>query len=108
VTATGSVNDRGRPPKPLATAVAGYALARVGLVAAITAVLALAGVPVWVALLVALVAAMPLSMLMFPGLRRELNEALAVSGERRSAQKARLRAQLRGEDQPGPDESPVV
>jgi len=49
-----------------------------------------------VALMVALVVALPLSLLLFPKLRRELDQALAESGQRRKEQKARLRAQLSG------------
>jgi len=49
-----------------------------------------------VALMVALVVALPLSLLLFSKLRRELDQALAESGQRRKAQKARLRAQLTG------------
>jgi len=63
----------------------------------LTALLTLVGVPFLVALLVALVVALPLSLLLFRTLRHELDQALAESGERRRAQKARLRAQLRGE-----------
>ena len=78
-------------------AIARYALARAGLVAVIAVVLVLLKVPLLVALLVALVAAVPLSLLVFRGLRTELNQALAAAGQRRGAQKKRLRAQLRGE-----------
>jgi hypothetical protein len=63
----------------------------------------LVGVPVGPALVVALVAALPLSLLLFPGLGRDLNLALAEAGQLRRAQKARLRAELRGlPDRPAP------
>jgi Protein of unknown function (DUF4229) len=97
------------PPRSLPVAIARYGVARLGLVAVLTGVLVLVGVPLLVALLVALVVALPLSLLLLPGLRRELDDALAEAGRRRAEQKARLRAQLRGLDEgsaqpPSPDE----
>ncbi len=50
-----------------------------------------------IALLVALIVALPLSMLVFRGLRARLDTALAVARERRGAQRAALREGLRGE-----------
>lgn len=88
----------GLPPRGLGSAVARYGLARAGLVAALTALLVLAKVPVLAALPVALVVAFPLSWLVLKPLRQDLNLALADAGRRRRAQKARLRAQLRGDD----------
>ena len=82
----------------LPTTIALYALARVGLVAVVAAVLGLVGVPLLIAVLVAIVVALPLSMVLFRGLRSRLDAALAVAGERRSAERAVLRARLRGED----------
>jgi len=93
VTTTGTSSA----PRPLGAAIARYGLARAGLVAAVTAVLVLVGVPLLVALMVGLVVAVPLSMLLLKGLRRDLNAALAVHARRRRTQKAALRAQLRGE-----------
>lgn len=83
-------------PRSLGAAVVRYGLARAAVVAAVTGVLVLIGAPLLVGLLVALVAAVPLSMLLFPRLRSELDAALATAGARR----ARLRAQLRGESVP--------
>ncbi|GAA5155476.1 hypothetical protein GCM10023321_28940 [Pseudonocardia eucalypti] len=84
-------------PRPLGAAVARYGLARVALVALVTAPLTWLGVPFLVALLVGLVASVPLSMLLLGGPRADLDAALAWSGRRRGEQRARLRAQLRGE-----------
>jgi membrane protein implicated in regulation of membrane protease activity len=81
----------------LAAAVALYALARLGLLALIAGLLVLAGTPLVIAVLVALVVALPLSMLLFRGLRARLDGALAVARERRGAQREALRAGLRGE-----------
>lgn len=78
-------------------AIARYGGARLGLVAALSALLVLVGVPLLVAIMVALVVALPLSLVLFPRLRRELDAALAEAGARRKEQKARLRAQLSGE-----------
>ncbi|WP_232660640.1 DUF4229 domain-containing protein [Pseudonocardia sp. TRM90224] len=84
----------------LPAAVALYALARLGLVAVVTGVLVVAGVPFLLALLIGLVVALPLSMVLFRGLRGRLDSAIAAAGERRSAERAALRARLRGEDEP--------
>ena len=85
------------PRRSPSVAIARYGGARLGLVAALSALLVLVGVPLLVAIMVALVVALPLSLLLFPRLRRELDAALAESGARRKEQKARLRAQLSGE-----------
>ncbi|MDT7661765.1 MAG: hypothetical protein QOD04_1321 [Pseudonocardiales bacterium] len=85
------------PPRSLAVAIARYGSARLTLVAALTVVLVLVGVPLLVAVMVALVVALPLSLVLFPKLRRELDAAMAVTGQRRKEQKARLRSQLSGE-----------
>jgi hypothetical protein len=93
-------NGPAEPRRGLATAVTRYGLARIALVAAIAALLVWAGVPVLVALPIAIVAGMPLSLLLLKPLRADLDEALAVSGARRSAHRARLRAELRGDASP--------
>lgn len=82
----------------LAATVALYALARLGLVALVAALLLLAGVPFVIAVLVALIVALPLSMVLFRGLRGRLDGALAQSRERRSREREALRARLRGDD----------
>jgi hypothetical protein len=101
--------DHGTRPSDgpgIATVLALYALARLGLVAVIAGLLVLAGAPLVVAVLVALVAALGLSMLFFRGLRGRLDDALATARSRRGAERAALRARLRGEDpEPGGDAS---
>ncbi|MFC4942552.1 DUF4229 domain-containing protein [Pseudonocardia sp. GCM10023141] len=87
------------PGVPLTIAL--YVLARLGLVAVVTAVMMLAGVPFLISLLVAFIVALPLSMVLFRGLRARLDTALAVAGQRRSAEREALRARLRGEDVEG-------
>lgn len=87
-----------------------YATARLLLVVvlsgAIYGVARLVGVtefPLIVAVLFALIIGMPLGIWLFTPLRRRATAALAVAGERRRAERAQLRARLRGEAPP--DES---
>ena len=82
----------------LAATVALYALARLGLLALIAALLLMAGTPFVIALLVALIVALPLSMFVFRGLRTRLDVALAAARARRGEERAALRARLRGEE----------
>lgn len=96
VTGTRESSSPDRPRRGVASSIARYGLARLALVALITAVLVMVGVPLLVGLIVALVVALPLSLLLFGGLRRDLDIALADAGARRGAERARLRAQLRG------------
>ena len=84
----------------LAATVALYALARLGLLALIAALLLVAGTPFVIALLVALIVALPLSMLVFRGLRTRLDVALAAARARRGEERAALRARLRGGPEP--------
>lgn len=115
-------NDPTRPedadaaaPKPgasvgrrLARNLALYTLARLALVAVVAAVIMLAArpvsvqVPLAVAILFAIVIAMPLSLVLFKGLRARVNADITAVDERRRRDKAQLRARLRGEvDDPG-------
>jgi hypothetical protein len=88
----------------LAATIGLYTAARVALVALVTALLLLAGVPFVIALLVALIVALPLSMVLFRGLRVRLDSALAVARERRAREREALRARLRGDlTQPAAD-----
>jgi hypothetical protein len=82
-----------------------YTLVRIGLLVLVAGLLVLAGTPLVIAALVALVVALPLSMLLFRGLRTRLEEALVVARARRGAQRAALRAGLRGDPEAvaGPD-----
>jgi uncharacterized membrane-anchored protein len=82
----------------LAATIALYAVARIGLVAVVAALLTLVDVPLLIAVLVAIIVALPLSMVLFRGLRARLDAAVAVAGARRSTERAALRARLRGED----------
>ncbi len=86
-----------------------YAVARLLLAAALTGaiygVARLLGVtqfPIVVAVLFALIIAMPLGIWLFSPLRRRATAALAVAGERRRREREQLRARLHGE--PAPDE----
>ncbi|MBW0119306.1 DUF4229 domain-containing protein [Pseudonocardia abyssalis] len=88
------------PPAPgLLPTIGLYALARLGLVAVVAALLALAGVPVLVAVLVGLIVALPLSMVLFRGLRSRLDAALAEASRRRGVEREALRSRLRGESE---------
>lgn len=73
-----------------------YTLARLALLALIAGVLVLARVPPIVAVLVAIVVALPLSLVAFRGLRTRLESAVAEVAARRGAQREVLRSQLRG------------
>lgn len=90
-----------RPAPGLAPTILLYAAARLGLVAVVAGLLVVAGVPLLLAALIGLIVALPLSMVLFRGLRDRLDAALAVSGARRSAERAALRARLRGDDPVG-------
>ncbi|MEU8896628.1 DUF4229 domain-containing protein [Nocardia sp. NPDC048505] len=84
-----------------------YTLARLLLVAALTAVIVLLAkvvgveIPIVVAALFALIIAMPLSLTLFKKLRTRVNEDIAVVDAKRRADKAQLRARLRGESEGG-------
>lgn len=86
-----------RAEPSLAVTLALYTLARLALLAVIAGLLVLAGTPLIIALLVALVVALPLSMLVFRGLRGRLDLAVAASRARRAHERAALRAGLRGD-----------
>jgi uncharacterized protein DUF4229 len=90
------------PPTGLALAreVALYSAARLMLVAVMTVLLVLAGVPLLVSILLAVVVALPLSMVLLGSLRARVNAGLAVVSARRRAERDRLRQQLRGEQLP--------
>ena len=88
----------------LARDVAVYSAARLLLVVALTAavlgVAAVAGVggPLVVAVLLALVLALPLSRLLLGSLRRRVDRGVAEVGAARRAERERLRARLRGDE----------
>jgi uncharacterized protein DUF4229 len=80
-----------------------YTLARLCIVAAVAGLLVLAGVPLILAVLIGVIAALPLSWLLLRGLRVRMDTALTVVRGRRSAQREVLRARLRGDDLPDPE-----
>ena len=97
----------GRPKSRLALNVLIYVLARLLLVAVLTAVIFGAGhllgvrdFPLVIALLFAMVISLPLGMWLFAPLRRRANESIAAFDERRRTDRAQLQARLRGEDPP--------
>ncbi|MBY6705877.1 DUF4229 domain-containing protein [Rhodococcus sp. BP-241] len=80
-----------------------YTAARLGLIAVVAAVIyfgaALAGVtvPLLIAMVFALVVAFPLSLVLFKGLRRRVNEDIAAVDEKRRRDREDLHSRLRGE-----------
>ncbi len=87
------------PPtgRALARDVALYSAARLALVTVTALLLLVAGVPLLVSALLAVVLALPLSMLLLGSLRVRVNAGLAVVAERRKAERDRLRQQLHGD-----------
>ena len=84
-----------------------YILARLLLVVALTAVIYGAGLllgvrdfPLVVALLFAMVIALPLGIWMFAPLRRRATASIALLDERRRTDREQLQARLRGEEPP--------
>jgi hypothetical protein len=87
--------------------VAAYAVARLLLVAVLTVAIfsaahlvGIAEFPLVVALLFALVVALPLGIWVFAPLRRKATASIAVFDERRRTDREQLRARLRGEESP--------
>ncbi|MGV0793871.1 DUF4229 domain-containing protein [Mycolicibacterium sp. XJ1819] len=87
--------------------VVAYALARLVLVAVLTAailgighLLGLREFPLIVALLFAMVIGLPLGIWVFAPLRRRASASIAVIDERRRKDREQLQARLRGEDPP--------
>ncbi|MQA08275.1 MAG: DUF4229 domain-containing protein [Pseudonocardiaceae bacterium] len=97
------MQETGRSTNQLRRDLTAYTLARVGLVAIITVVLVSLRVPLLVSLLIALVSGFPLALLLFHRLHVRVNAALADRAEWRKRERAKLRAQLRGEDQASDD-----
>lgn len=86
-----------------------YILARLLLVVALTAVIVGAGhllgvrdFPLVVALLFAMVIALPLGIWMFAPLRRRATASIALLDERRRKDREQLQARLRGDEPPTP------
>jgi len=82
----------------LAGDIALYTLARLGLLVVIALLLVLVGVPAVVALLLAFVVSLPLSLFLLRDLRLRVGAGLTEATERRRMERERLRAQLRGEE----------
>ena len=98
-----------RPGTRLVADLVVYVLARLLLVVALTAViwgaghlLGLRDFPIVVALLFAMVIALPLGIWMFAPLRRRATASIAVLDERRRKDREQLQARLRGEEPPTP------
>jgi xanthine/uracil permease len=94
-----------RPGSRLVFDVLAYILARLALVVALTAVIFGAGhliglrdFPLVIALLFAIVIALPLGMWIFAPLRRRANASIAALDERRRQDREQLQARLRGEE----------
>ncbi|MGH3780362.1 MAG: DUF4229 domain-containing protein [Pseudonocardiaceae bacterium] len=87
------------PPtgRTLVRDVALYSVARLALVTVAALLLFLVGVPLLVSALLAVVLALPLSMVLLGSLRVRVNSGLAVVAGRRKAERDRLRRQLDGE-----------
>lgn len=92
------------PGSRLAIDIALYTLARLGLAVVLTLVIfwlaRLIGYedfPLAIAILFALIIALPLGMAVFAPLRRRVTASIAVVDERRRADRADLQARLRGE-----------
>jgi xanthine/uracil permease len=98
-----------RPGSRLVGDLAVYVLARLLLVVVLTAVIFGAGhllgvrdFPLVVALLFAMVIALPLGIWMFAPLRRRATASIADLDERRRTDREQLQARLRGEEPPTP------
>jgi hypothetical protein len=104
-----------RPPlSSLVVHVLAYVLARLLLVVVLTAVIFGAGhllgvrdFPLVVALLFALVIALPLGIWIFAPLRRRATASIAVFDERRRKDREQLQARLRGEETASDDQPPT-
>lgn len=101
----------GRQASRLAVDILVYTAARLLLVAALTAaiygvarLLGLSEFPLVVAMLFAVVIALPLGIWLFAPLRRRATASMAIVDERRRADKAALRARLEGRTESGPDQ----
>jgi hypothetical protein len=106
--------SNGRPRSSLVVDVLGYVLARLLLVVVLTVVIFGAGhllgvrdFPLVVAILFALVIALPLGIWLFAPLRRRATASIAIIDERRRKDREQLQARLRGEETSSGDEPPA-
>lgn len=105
-----STDDRERAGHRVVVEVLLYAAARLLLAAALAGViygiarlLGISQFPLVVAVLFALIIAMPLGIWLFSPLRRRATAALATAGERRRREREQLQARLHGEAAREPD-----
>jgi hypothetical protein len=85
------------PPADLNRQLLLYTLARLGLFVVLSLILIFAHVPVVVAPVIAIVVALPLSMLLFRNWSQRVSAGLALRGAQRRATRDELRTRLRGE-----------
>ena len=85
-------------PPQLAKWLAIYTVLRIAMLVALAAVLSLV-MPFILAALFAVLLALPLAWILFGGVRRRVNEAMAVSTAARRAERDRLRSALNGESE---------
>lgn len=76
-----------------------YTILRLGLIAVLTAALALF-MPLIVALLFAIIVQLPLAYVLFAGPRKRVNAAMATASAHRRAERERLREALAGNTAP--------
>ena len=76
-----------------------YSLGRLALMAVVAVVLMLFGVPLLVAVAVAVVVGFPLGLLVFRGLNNRVTAGLAERGAERAQTRERLRRELRGDEE---------
>lgn len=91
-----SVGEALSPP-PLTKWLTIYTLLRFGTLIVLTLLLSLL-MPLILALLFAVVLSLPLSWVLFGGVRRRVNEAVAVKASSRRGERERLRAALDGRE----------
>ena len=94
----GSVISRAVSTPHLARDLTLYLLARLGLIAVVATVLVLVNVPLLVSIAVAVVVGLPLGLLTLRKLNARVTAGLAARNERRAGERAKLRAQLRGDE----------
>ncbi|MGV9665821.1 DUF4229 domain-containing protein [Nocardia niigatensis] len=102
------MSDASRPAgagRRLARSLALYTVARLGLVAAITAIIigvaaaVKVSIPLIVALLFGLLIAMPVSLLLFRNLRKQVNKDIAAVDAKRRQDRDQLMSRLQGKDE---------
>lgn len=102
----GAEKNSGAPVWRLVRNLLLYTVARLLLLAALTVAIVVVArllsinIPVFLALALAIVLALPASLFVFRRLRTRTYDSLAVVGAQRRADKARLRARLRGQPEP--------